>query len=515
MMMKKLLLVTFTLLAGFTCSFPTLATDKAILVLDGSGSMWGQIDSKPKIQIAQKVIAELLDGWSPNVELGVIAYGHREKGNCSDIETLVAIGLVDAAAINATISNLNPKGKTPLTDAVRLAAKELRSEEEKATIILVSDGLETCEADPCAVSSELEAAGIDFTVHVIGFGTTPEENQQLQCLADNTGGQFLGANNAMELQEAMAETVELVAKPKPVEPIELVIKGKPEPAKTKTTVVKVSSQTGVIKYTDVKGTSRIYDANGTEVSSILASIPGFSTVQIAPGNYTIKGEGFELKDITIKVGQTFIVDANALVGWIKYTDVKGVASVYDANGTKVASTLASIPGFSTVQIAPGNYTIKGESFELKDITIEVGQTFIVDANALLGWIKYTDVKGTASVYDANGTKVASTPQGFSSVQIVPGNYTIKGEGFELKDVTIEVGQTFIVDANALVGWIKFTNIKGTERVYDANGTEVVSTYPGFSAVQIAPGNYTFKGEGFELKDITIKAGQTFVVDGRQ
>ncbi len=445
MMMKKLLLVTFTLLAGFTCSFPTLATDKAILVLDGSGSMWGQIDSKPKIQIAQKVIAELLDGWSPNVELGVIAYGHREKGNCSDIETLVAIGLVDAAAINATISNLNPKGKTPLTDAVRLAAKELRSEEEKATIILVSDGLETCEADPCAVSSELEAAGIDFTVHVIGFGTTPEENQQLQCLADNTGGQFLGANNAMELQEAMAETVELVAKPKPVEPIELVIKGKPEPAKTKTTVVKVSSQTGVIKYTDVKGTSRIYDANGTEVSSILASIPGFSTVQIAPGNYTIKGEGFELKDITIKVGQTFIVDANALLGWIKYTDVKGVASVYDANGTKVAST----------------------------------------------------------------------PQGFSSVQIVPGNYTIKGEGFELKDVTIEVGQTFIVDANALVGWIKFTNIKGTERVYDANGTEVVSTYPGFSAVQIAPGNYTIKGEGFELKDITIKAGQTFVVDGRQ
>ncbi len=128
MAMKKLLLITITLLISLMYSFPTLAAEKAILVLDGSGSMWGQIDGKPKIQIAQEVVGVLLDGWSPNVELGVIAYGHREKGNCGDIETLVTAGPVDASAITTAIGDLNPKGKTPLSDAVRLAAKELRSE---------------------------------------------------------------------------------------------------------------------------------------------------------------------------------------------------------------------------------------------------------------------------------------------------------------------------------------------------------------------------------------------------
>lgn len=49
---------------------------------------------------------------------------------------------------------------------------------------MVSDGKETCDADPCAAAKELEANGIDFTVHVVGFDLTDEETAQLQCVAD-------------------------------------------------------------------------------------------------------------------------------------------------------------------------------------------------------------------------------------------------------------------------------------------------------------------------------------------
>ena len=191
------------------------AAERAILVLDASGSMWGQVEGTPKITIARDVIQGLLDDWNPDVELGVTAYGHREKGNCSDIETLVPVGAVSGDRVMSAIGSLNPKGKTPLTDAVRQAAETLKYTEERATVLLVSDGKETCDADPCAAAAELEANGIDFTVHVVGFDLTEEEKEQLQCVADNTGGKFLSADNAPELHAAMEKTVQLVAEPEP------------------------------------------------------------------------------------------------------------------------------------------------------------------------------------------------------------------------------------------------------------------------------------------------------------
>ena len=81
-------------------------------------------------------------------------------------------------------------GKTPLSAAVKQAAEALKYTEDKATVILITDGLETCEADPCALGKELEQSGVDFTAHVVGFGLTAEEGKQVACLAENTGGKY-------------------------------------------------------------------------------------------------------------------------------------------------------------------------------------------------------------------------------------------------------------------------------------------------------------------------------------
>ena len=45
----------------------------------------------------------------------------------------------------------------------------LKFTEEKASVILVSDGKENCGIDPCALGTELANQGVDFKVHVIGF----------------------------------------------------------------------------------------------------------------------------------------------------------------------------------------------------------------------------------------------------------------------------------------------------------------------------------------------------------
>jgi Ca-activated chloride channel family protein len=200
---------------------PMMATaqekPKAILVLDGSGSMWGQIDGKAKITIAQEVVSGLLRDLPADQELGLTVYGHREKGNCADIETMVLPGGDTRGAIEAAVNGIKPKGKTPLSAAVIQAAQALRYTEEKATVILVSDGKETCDFDPCAVGKQLEETGVDFTTHVIGFDITdPKDRAELQCLAEETGGTYRSAQNASELTEAMFVIVDPVPEPEPI-----------------------------------------------------------------------------------------------------------------------------------------------------------------------------------------------------------------------------------------------------------------------------------------------------------
>ncbi len=180
-----------------------------ILVLDASGSMWGQIDGVNKITIARDVVSDILTNFPADQNLGLVAYGHRERGQCSDIETLVPPAPNTAAQIVDIVNKLNPRGMTPMMDAVVSAAEALRYTEQKANVILISDGIETCNADPCAAAGALAEAGVDFTTHVIGFDVRGEADAlaQMQCIAEATGGRFLTADNAEELSAALEQVV--------------------------------------------------------------------------------------------------------------------------------------------------------------------------------------------------------------------------------------------------------------------------------------------------------------------
>lgn len=174
-----------------------------VIVYDASNSMWGQIEGEAKVTIARRVLADLVRDWDASEPLGLVAYGHRREGDCTDIETVVPVGAVDRDALLARIESISPKGHTPLTEAVRHAAEALRYRDVPATVILVSDGIESCNADPCELATELAGAGINFTAHVIGFGVGDADQAQLACIAENTGGRFFAASDAAGLQAAL------------------------------------------------------------------------------------------------------------------------------------------------------------------------------------------------------------------------------------------------------------------------------------------------------------------------
>jgi Ca-activated chloride channel family protein len=220
-------------LALLFTSFLTTASlaegQRVILVLDASGSMWAQINGVSKMDIARDVVGKVLGKWNPEDDLGLVVYGHREKGSCTDIETMLPPRPLDVAAYMSPIKSLVPKGKTPMTQAVRQAAEALKYTEQKGTVILVSDGLETCDADPCAVARELEKAGVGLTVHTVGFGLDNKDAvAQLKCIAEETGGIAVLADNAEELERAMTQTVEAKVEEAPAPPPQ----PEPEPALT-------------------------------------------------------------------------------------------------------------------------------------------------------------------------------------------------------------------------------------------------------------------------------------------
>jgi len=176
---------------------------EVVFILDASGSMWGDAGGQKKIEAAKQVMAQAVPALPPEVRVGLVAYGHRKKGDCADVETLVAAGSDDRQGLLKKVRALSPKGKTPIAASVKQVAETLKSKENETTIILVSDGIETCDADPCGAIKSLKASGIKFVLHVVGFGVDAQGKEQLSCLAEAGGGKYFSAGDAKGLLAAL------------------------------------------------------------------------------------------------------------------------------------------------------------------------------------------------------------------------------------------------------------------------------------------------------------------------
>lgn len=215
--------ITPRIVGGLLAGLAGLATavsahEPTLVVLDASGSMWGQIEGRPKLEIARETLAGALAALPADAEIGLMAYGHRRRGDCADIELVVPPAVGSADAINAAARDMKFQGMTPLTESVRRAAVALRHTERAARVVLITDGVETCDADPCALGEELAASGVDFTAHVVGFGLSEQEGRQVACLAGNTGGRYLQADDVAALQAALQQSL-VEAPPPPPQPI--------------------------------------------------------------------------------------------------------------------------------------------------------------------------------------------------------------------------------------------------------------------------------------------------------
>lgn len=185
----------------------------AILVVDASGSMasadpHGNVSRIHRVrQAAREVVPEV----APIRNLGLMVYGGGETNGCSDIALKVAPAPDNTVPILNALRDLLPNGRTPLAESVARAAEALKFRQRAATIVLLTDGEESCGGDPCKLAERLRREGVRTQVHVIDykakFGADWRGTLQSRCLAETTGGRYVAVNSTKELVAALRETL--------------------------------------------------------------------------------------------------------------------------------------------------------------------------------------------------------------------------------------------------------------------------------------------------------------------
>lgn len=217
----KLLAPVLVLSLTAQAAFANCATD-AMVVFDGSASMSEVgFDTGDATRIEEARIA--MDRVMPQVQdfrrIGLLTYGPGGADSCSGLSLRFLPRDGAAAPMIAELNALRPNGLTPLARAVELAAEALDYRRERAVVVLVTDGNETCGGTPCATSQRMVERARDLTVHVVGFRVSsdlfawnnPEQtfgaDTVAKCFADRTGGLFVTTETVDELVEALQRTL--------------------------------------------------------------------------------------------------------------------------------------------------------------------------------------------------------------------------------------------------------------------------------------------------------------------
>lgn len=380
-----------------------------VLVLDASGSMATPLGRESRLDAARRVVLDTLTLFSPQRPAGLVAYGHRRKDDCTDIETLQKIAPVDVPAIRKSLSTLRPTGMTPLSASLRHAAGMLGA--DGGVVMLVSDGLENCREDPCAVVDALKRANARLVFHVVGFGMADGEMKRLACIADKGGGRAIETRDATRLEQALKTLVETPPPPSsppaaPAPPAQTVEKPvvppppTPKPVTLRATVGGTSVPGPVLFTVTAQNGGTVYEGKGTEVTPDL--VPGAYKVRVTIANarseadVTVTGAADERHDVALAAGfaSFSVIAAQGLD--LKDTDLKGdpvwALAPKDGQGPAeldpvLAPAAMLAPGRYDVAVSLGGFTARTE------IAVAAGKSVQATLDLDLG--KVTLEAGTA------------------------------------------------------------------------------------------------------------------------
>jgi len=205
----KIFLVLFIVLLNvLNSNAQAPKTTRILFIFDMSNSMWGQWEGGVKIDIARKMMVKMLDSIAkiPNMQVALRMYGHQyatDPQNCGDTKLEVPFGKNNIWLIKEKLLNTRPKGTTPIARSLLEAGDDFPPCANCTdVIILITDGIEACSGDPCAIALQLKQKGLKLEPYVIGVGLDVDIKSAFECFGDH----FLDADKSTDFSRIL-ETV--------------------------------------------------------------------------------------------------------------------------------------------------------------------------------------------------------------------------------------------------------------------------------------------------------------------
>jgi hypothetical protein len=406
------------------------------LILDASGSMNAKLAAGgTRLDAAKTAVAAFVEKLDPKVRLSYRAYGHQsptKEKNCKDTELLVDFNAAGANkdAVLAKTRDIRAQGYTPITYVIELAAKDVGKEAGERAVVLVSDGKETCEGDPCAAAKALAAADAKLVIHTIGFNVDAAARYQLQCVARVARGTYTDASGAADLGASLGKVA--IAKPAPPAAPPPAAKAPPS---SKTTITIAKPKPGRLEITnpDVAGHEVTVAESGQAVGQFFGVI---TSLDLPAGLYNVSFGPTVWKSIEVKPGETTVLDP----GVIEMT-------VVGASGHKVLDweTGVEVGELSGViyrrSVLPSTFTVTFGGIEWKNIEVKAGEVKVLNPAVISVDPPET---GGNKVYAEDGTLVGTILGVISELPVPPGKYTIEVGG-EKVPLDLAEGQTMEIN----------------------------------------------------------------------
>lgn len=208
----SLFIVLFSLVSPFVLAQKTQQSlpekTRILFLLDGSGSMLAKWENTYRIVVAKKLLTDFVDSLrsDENLELALRIYGHqydRRLRRCDDTKLEAPFAQNNHDRIISVLKNIGPKGTTPIAYALEQAANDFPKDDDvRNIIIIITDGIESCDGDPCAVSLALQRKGIFLKPFIIGIGMDKNFEEQFGCM-----GSFYDATNINGFRHALSKVL--------------------------------------------------------------------------------------------------------------------------------------------------------------------------------------------------------------------------------------------------------------------------------------------------------------------
>ncbi|WP_107037883.1 vWA domain-containing protein [Brumimicrobium mesophilum] len=184
--MKKLIIALFVSLAGFSYSQEELT--RILFILDASNSMNKKWGNESRFITAKRIISNSVDSLRgiPNLEIALRVYGHQSPitanyQDCADTKLEVAFAKNNHDAVLGRLRTIRAKGTTPIARSLEQSADDFPDRKARNVIILVTDGVEACDDEPCVIADKLRAKGITISPFVIGLGLDMSYLSHFDC----------------------------------------------------------------------------------------------------------------------------------------------------------------------------------------------------------------------------------------------------------------------------------------------------------------------------------------------